>query len=84
MTVRGGRPSQGLRFGLLVFLIGQALILGAFIVGHYPAWSIGLLCSIGGIAVSILSVNEALRRLEEKLNDYEPRRGSLRENSRSD
>jgi len=56
-------------FGLFVFLIGQALMMGAFIVGHFAAWSVGILFSIGGITVSILSVNEALRRLDQKVTD---------------
>ncbi len=56
-------------FGLFVFLMGQALMMGAFIVGHFAAWSVGILFSIGGITVSILSVHEALRRLDQRFTD---------------
>ena len=73
---------NAISFGLLVFLMGQALMMGAFIAGHYPAWSIGILFSIGGISVSLLSVNEALRRLENRIadnprNDSSPREKSI-------
>ena len=69
-------------FGLLVFLIGQALMMGAFLVGHYPAWSIGLLFSIGGITVSLLSVNEALRRLENKVSKIAHRHSETKASKR--
>lgn len=57
-------------FGLLVFLLGQVLSMGAFLVGHFAAWSIGVLLSIGGVTVSLLSVNEALRRLDRRSDGH--------------
>jgi hypothetical protein len=55
---------NAISFGLFVFLLGHALMLGAFLVSHWAAGAIGMLLSLGGITVSLLSVNEALRRLD--------------------
>ncbi len=41
-------------------------MLGAILVSHLGAWSVGMLLSIGGITVSLISVNEALRRLDRR------------------
>lgn len=66
----GSRSISGVRhaisFGLIIFIIGQICVIGGFYSGHAGACVVGMLSSIGGVGVSLLSVNEALRRLENR------------------
>lgn len=54
-------------FGLLVFLSGQAVLVWAFLVGHYAAWSVANLISVAGFAIAIIAIAATLRNLDERM-----------------
>lgn len=55
-------------FGLFVFLAGQAVLIWAFLAGHFAAWSIGNLISILGLTISIVAIAQTFRVMESKIN----------------
>lgn len=56
-------------FGLFVFLAGHGLTIWAFLAAHFGAWTIGSFCSVGGIAIALISVVQALREMEQRLSE---------------
>lgn len=54
-------------FGLLVFLAGQAVLVWAFLVGHYAAWSVANLISVAGVALAVVAISATLRNLYERM-----------------
>lgn len=47
--------------------MGQSLVMWGFFSGHFAVWSIGNLFSIGGVTFSMLSVVEAFKHYEARL-----------------
>ena len=60
---------RAITFGLLIFMLGQIGVQWGFFASHFPAWSIGTLFSIGGIAIALLSVTECFKRVERQLRN---------------
>lgn len=56
-------------FGLLLFLLGQAMQIGSFLIGHFVAWSIGSLVSIAGVVLATLAVAATLHKFDRRLNN---------------
>lgn len=65
-------PTRSLKhiviFGLLVFLMGQSAVIWAFLAGHFPMWSIGNLISILGLTISVVSITQTFRVMEQKID----------------
>ena len=55
-------------FGLFVYLLGQAILVWSFLVGHYTAWSIANLVSVVGVSLAFMGVTMTLRRFELRIN----------------
>ena len=60
---------RAITFGLLIFMLGQIGVQWGFFASHFPAWSIGTLFSIGGLAIAFLSVTECFKRVERQLQN---------------
>lgn len=74
-------------FGLLIFLLGQALLVWAFLVGHYAAWSVANLVSVAGFALAIIAIAATLRNLDERverLSQLVGRQQSVRKSRKSE
>ncbi len=70
--------------GLLVFLLGHALTIWAFLAGNFGAWSIGNFLSMGGVTVAIMSVVQAFRQLEINVfGESQPRKVRKKRRRRS-
>lgn len=55
-------------FGVFVFLCGQIIQFCGFVAGQFTIWSVGNLCTIGGVCFAFLSVAEAFRRNQQQLD----------------
>ena len=55
-------------FGLLVFLIGQAVHVWAFWAGDYFAWTLANLLTVSGICISVFAVAVTLRSFERRVD----------------
>ncbi len=60
-------------FGLLIFLIGQAVHVWAFLVGNYFAWSAANLMTVAGIALAVVSIVKTLDNLAKRLDSLAKR-----------
>jgi len=80
VRVRRREPSKFhlILFGLFIYLLGHALTIWAFLAGNFGAWTIGNFCSVGGVAIAIVSVVQALRQIETRLLGPPPKRGGSR------
>lgn len=56
-------------FGLFVYLLGQAILVWSFLVGHYTAWSIANLVSIVGVSMAFVGVAMTLRTFELRISN---------------
>jgi ABC-type Fe3+ transport system permease subunit len=59
--------THGVTFGLLVFLLGQSLLVWAFLAGHFTAWSIANLISVIGVTVALSAIAVTLRNFERRI-----------------
>ena len=55
-------------FGLFVYLLGQAILVWSFLVGHYTAWSIANLVSVVGVSLAFVGVAMTLRHFELRIS----------------
>ncbi len=60
---------HAIAFGLLVFLVGQSILIWAFLAGHFAAWSVGNLVTIMGVAISLISVSQTLGVIEKRIDE---------------
>ncbi len=55
-------------FGWFVYLLGQAILVWSFLVGHFTAWSIANLVSVVGVSLAFLGVAMTLKHVELRIS----------------
>jgi hypothetical protein len=54
--------------GLLIFLLGQLISIGAFTTGHFGTWCAGNFLSISGVAFALFSACNIIGLLEQRVS----------------
>lgn len=62
-------PVHVTTFGVLIFLIGQAILAWAFLAGHYTAWNVANIVSILGVTLAFFGVTMTIRDFEKRIED---------------